>query len=59
MHEDYKNGNLYVAPTFIFLSGGKKVEWGVFDKHEKLHRNVLCLLFITQKVWEGFSISKE
>jgi hypothetical protein len=59
MHEDYKNGNLHVAPTFVFLSGGKKVGWGVFDEHEKPHGDVICLPFIKQKVWEGFAMSKE
>jgi hypothetical protein len=59
MHENYKNGNLYVAPIFIFLSGRKKMGWGVFDKHKKPHKDVLCLPFIKQKVWEGFVISKK
>jgi Heterokaryon incompatibility protein (HET) len=59
MHEDYKNGNIHVAPTFILLSGEEKVGWGVFDEYEKPTRDVFCIPLIKQKVWDGFALSKE
>jgi hypothetical protein len=59
MHEDYRNGSVHMAPTFLFYFGEKKVGRGVFDEYGKPSGEVICLPLLKQKVWEGFAQSKE
>ena len=62
LHEDYKNGNILVSPTFLLSSSMDrmdKVGWGVFDEYERPPGSIFCLPLLKQRVWEGFAQSKE
>ena len=57
LHDEYKNANIRVAPTFLPLCGGDRVGWGVFDEHDLPRGPVFRLRLLKQKVWEGYAVS--
>ncbi len=59
LHDDYKEGNIKVSPTFLLLSGQQKVGWAVFDNFEAPIGPIYCLSLLRQKMGEWYANSKE
>jgi hypothetical protein len=59
LHDEYKNNNLRVSPTFLLLSGDDKVGWCVFDEFDCPAGQVYCLPLLKQHVWAWYASAEE